>query len=364
MFGIRGNALPITNIRNYNMIDYIKILLINIDIKHLESKLEFETSYIEKTGELSIKKVAEYNFCKITIYETGLVFFTGSIHKFYNELKGIKAPKYKLEQKYRGFNGNQFTVNDIYEVKIHLEKLFDCKPYQMIFQNIEFGVNITPSFNPIQYLKGLLYHRNILFEFMYNGNFSQVPHQRYIIKIYNKSSQYKMCEYTLRIELKIIKSEELKKLEIETFADINELTLNKAKDLLLKRFDEVMHYDYTISKKDLSMHQKQSLKNYSNPRYWIVDLNPKHRDRHKKRLKEIILNNSDNLHQQLRQNIIKKCVIINRISEIPKCVIINSSNIELINTQKPLIKTGRTKLILFASFYLTTFDYKYKYLKL
>lgn len=319
------------------MIDYIKILLLNVDIERLLklSFLDFKFE-VSETGEYSTKKTAEYHFCKITIYDTGIVLFTGSIHKLWNSLNDIKAPNFKNIDTYKGFNGNQFTIDNIIEVRNHLENLFDCEPQQMIFQNIELGVNTTPGFNPKLYIKGLLYHKNKLFEYRYNGNLAQAMHQRLIFKIYNKSNQYGMSEFILRIELKIMKTEELKTIGVKTFADINEKTLDKAKQMLLDRFNEVMHYDYTINKKVLTKKQNQLLKSYSNPRYWINDLEPKHKDRHKKRLKEITLNHSENLHQQLGQNIIQKCVIINRLSESSKCVINNSSSIGLNITQIPI----------------------------
>ena len=69
-----------------------------------------------------------------------------------------------------------------------------------------------------------------------------------------------MNENTLRVELKILKTEFLKQTEIRTFENITVLTLNKAKGLLLKVFDEVVYYDYTIVKKNLTERQKQSLK--------------------------------------------------------------------------------------------------------
>lgn len=323
------------------MIDYIKILLLNVDIDRLLnlSFLDFKIEVSERTGELSTKRTAEYHFCKIIIYDTGLVLFTGSIHKLFNSLIQKKAPNYINAKIYKGFNGNQFTLQNIVEIKNHLEDLFECEPQQMIFQNIEIGVNTTPGFNPKLYIKGLLYHKNKLFEYRYNGNLAQAVHQRLIFKIYNKSNQYEMSEFTLRIELKITKTEELKKIGLRTFADINANTLEKAKQMLLNRFEEVMHYDYTINKKGLTKAQNQLLKNYSNPRYWIYDIEPKYRDRHKKRLKEITLKYSKNLHQQLRQNIIQKCVTINRLSESSKCVIINRSSIGLNITQSTSAKT-------------------------
>ena len=148
-----------------------------------------------------------------------------------------------------------------------------------------------------------------------------------------------MSEFVLRIELKIMKIEELKEIGLNTFADVNSITLDKAKQMLLRRLEEVMHYDYTINKKGLTTVQKQLLKSYSNPRYWINDLKPQHRHRHKKRLQQITLNYSENLHQQLRQDIIQKCVIINRLSESSKCVIINTSSIGLNITQSTSSKT-------------------------
>jgi len=325
------------------LIDYIKILLLNIDINRLLNieYLDFKTEVSEKTGVLSTKRVAIYHFCKITIYDSGIVLFTGSIHKLWNSLNDVKAPNYNHTYNYKGFNGNQFTLNNILEVRYHLEQLFNCTSCQMIFQNIEFGVNTTPNIDPYLFLKGLLYHRNKMFEYRYERNFAQVIHNRFIFKIYNKSHQYGMSEFTLRIELKIIKIEELKKTGIKTFVDIDEDTLRKTSKMLLERFDEVMYYDYTVNKKALTKREKQFIKNYCNPRYWINDLKPNHRDRHLKRLTEITYKYSENLHQQIRLDIIKKCVRINQLSEKAKCVIINSSSIGLNMLQSQYIKTNK-----------------------
>ena len=227
------------------MIDYVKILFNCIDVTRLYNLpfLDFTSIVNLKTGEESIKKTVNYHFCKITIYESGVVLFSGSIHKFYNSLKGVKAPNYKEQTQYKGFNGNQFNINNIYEVRTYLEKLFDCDSRQMTFQNIEFGVNTNPLFISQLFIRGLLYQKGKLFEYKYNGYYAQVEHQRYLLKIYNKSNQYKMVEETLRVELKIVKTEFLKQTGIRTFEDVTESTLNNATKLLLKTFDEVMYYD-------------------------------------------------------------------------------------------------------------------------
>jgi hypothetical protein len=311
--------------------DYIKILLKNLDINHLlnQSILEFKTEVSEKTGLISTKRIAEYHFCKVVIYDSGIVLFTGSIHKLWNSLNGIKAPNHREVKKYKGFNGNMLTIYDVFEVRNHLTKLFNCQPYQMIFQTIEVGVNTLPIFNPQHFIKGLLYHNGKPFEYRFNEHFAQAEHQRFNIKIYNKSNQYKMKNHVLRVELKIIKMEDIKCTGIKTFADINEHTLNKAKELLLKRFSEVVYYDYTIQKDSLTKRQKLTLKDYSNPRYWINELKPKNRDYNKNQLKYFIREYSSNLHKQTAENIVNQFGIINRVSDNYGFGIINHSSIGL-----------------------------------
>jgi hypothetical protein len=337
------------------MIDYTKIYLLNVDYsKVLQSNyLDFKSEVSLTTGEINENcKIAEYLHCKVVMKtnKDGKVHITfkGSIHKLWNELNNIKAPNYNPSKPYSGYNGNDFTINDIIEVRKHLELVLCCNASQMLFQNIEFGVNICVDFELKLFLKGLLYHRNKLFEFSHNGNNAQAEHYNFYFKIYNKSFQYGMNENVLRVELKFTKMVEVKDLNFKTFAEINQNVLDNAKDLLLKKFDEVVYYDYTIDKRKLSKFQLKEIKNYSNPRYWIEDLKPQHRHRHKDRLQQIIINHSNNLHQQIKNKIIEKCVIINRPIKSQKCVIINTSSIGLeitqTNTKKGVIKLDKAQL--------------------
>jgi hypothetical protein len=341
--------------------DYVYIELKNIDVEKLLSSktLDFKGEISKSTGEIDVSVLtAKYIFCTIEIKTTKpndkhpgrpikhYVTFTGSIHKMWNELNGIKAPNYNENKPYKGYNGNQFNINNILEVRRHLEKLFNCNSNQMVFHGIEFGVNTTLDFSPKLFVKGLLYHRNSEFQFTYHRNSALAEHQRWRFKIYSKSFQYEMEQYVLRIELKIIKMEDINcyfdnrgkinknYVGIKTFADVKESTLKKAKELLLKRFNEVVYYDNTINKKKLSGTNLKNIKNYSNQSYWINDLKSNHRDRPKNILKSIIIKNSDNLHLQIRNDIVKKCVINNHLFESSKCVIINPLTILLSATHK------------------------------
>ncbi|RZL69051.1 MAG: hypothetical protein EOO93_02680 [Pedobacter sp.] len=296
-------------------LDYVKLYLKNIDIPRLTRlpELDFKTSVSISTGLYSNNIEAEYYHCTIKIIASragtsSYVEFSGSIHKMWNAIQGIKAPYYRGNRNDKGFNGNIFTLNDFNNARIHLEYLFACKADQMIFQGVEFGVNINTPFAVNSYLQGLLYHRNIEFEFNYNKNYYVAKHNYFTLKLYNKSAQYKIDDKNIfRAEIKILKTEEikLKKVGMVTLGDINELTLKKALDMLIMRFDEVVYYDYTINPEQLKDKDKLYLNHYSNPRYWIYEVKPHHRDRPKKHLKTIIENHSENLSGQIRQLMIK-----------------------------------------------------------
>jgi hypothetical protein len=306
--------------------DYIKLFIISIDIDRLLglSFLDFKVEVSTSTGELREYKATNYHHCKIKVFDSGLVQFSGSIHKMWNSLNGIIAPKNEK----KGFNGNDFTTNDIYSMRDHLTTLFDCKPVQMVFRNVEFGVNVQTNFLLSLFLKGLLYHHSVIFEYKFKQSYYQCKHDRYIIKIYDKGNQYGMKDNTIRVEIKVTRMEEIKGLEIATFADITNSTLEKAYKHLLKRFDEVVYYDRSINKYQLTKLELIKIKDYSNQSYWM-DLDSRLRDRPKKKLNLIIEKYSDRLKEQIRNSLIKKCVIINQLSEKAKCVINNSSSILL-----------------------------------
>ncbi|MDO6605292.1 hypothetical protein [Arenibacter palladensis] len=323
------------------MIDYFKIEVLNPDLNYIENQsgLEFDSLLNHTTGEISGRKIAKHHFCKITIYESGAVYFSGSVHKLWNSLNGVKGPNQNNlgQNGRRGFNGNQFSLVEFYKIREYLESLFNCNASQMVIKNIEFGVNIKTLFDPDLYIKGLLYHIGVPFEFRYRGSYAQAVHQRFILKIYNKSKQYGLKDHTIRIELKVVKTLEISSTGITTLADIYPETMENAANLLLKRFDEVVHYDYTINKELLSKQQKRLIADYSNPRFWM-ELKSNFRSRHKKRLKEITLKYSKNIHAELGEEIAKKCSAINRTFEVEKCSAINHSSIGLNTLQKALLK--------------------------
>jgi hypothetical protein len=204
----------------------------------------------------------------------------------------------------------------------------------MIFQNIEYGINCKLYININLFIKGLLYHNGVYFDFRYKRSYGEVKHQRYRIKIYNKSKQYQMQENVIRLELSINKMEEIKEMRIKSFDNINTTTLNLLSKALLRRLEEVTHYDYTITKKELSKSNKSLINLYSDPNYWLHTLKPNQRYRQKKNLKKITDNHSDYTFDTIKKELVNKCSILNRLSKNDNCSIINYSYIELNTLQE------------------------------
>jgi hypothetical protein len=245
----------------------------------------------------------------------------------WNSLKGITAPS----NGDKGFNGNDLTLTDIYGIREHLKDLFSCDSDQLIFKNIEIGVNLVIPFAVILFTKGLLYHSGKQFEPQKNGFYWQCVHSNYILKAYDKGNQYGMSGNVLRLEIKVTRMAELAAVGLKTFADVNTSTLENGYKHLLSHYDQIVHYDRTIDKKRLTRLETIAIKDYSNSIYWM-DMDSRKRDRHKKKLAVLVKDYSENLKAQIRSLIVQKCVIINRLSVKAKCVINTRSSISLIIT--------------------------------
>lgn len=317
------------------MIDFVKILIENPNTTFLKqtNQLEFKVEVSEKTGEISNKRIAEYHFCKIFIYPNGIVKFQGSLHKMYNSLNGILAPNHNKHFN-KGYNGNLFTYKQIKFCIQHISKLLNANPYQLRFQNIEFGINTELCFNPQTFISGLLIQRNKVFELKHSQRFAQAIHNRYYLKIYNKGKQYKLAKNTLRVEVKIIKSEHLKQIGIINAENINEKTLYRAFKLLLRHFNEIVYFDHTINIKRLKTRERNTLYKYQVNNYWL-GLKSNKRDTPKKKLQYLIDNHSENLKKQIEDNMIKqfKRVMINHSSIELTTTLNNSTNTMVINNR-------------------------------
>lgn len=151
-------------------------------------------------------------------------------------------------------------------------------------QNIEVGVNIQPAFSVEKVLSNLIIHNMQPFKSIsvVKGDYRKAHHDRYNVKIYNKALQFGLQKQILRFELQFKKMADLKREGVEYLSDL--LSLDKLKTLLnrlIKAWDEVILFDWTIKKENLSKTLRDKYYKWQIQNVWL-DLNKNVRYKWKK----------------------------------------------------------------------------------
>lgn len=235
------------------------------------------------------RRIAHFNGLKFTIYDTGLTFIEGSLHVYWNN----------GEHNFNDFSEDDFktVLNEICE-KFNLSKRF------MKINQLEIGVNIKPPIETERVLRGLFSHGKKVFKDVFcgdEGNYRQCEHNQYYVKVYDKRLHYQKKGFPLefdilRIEIKYRGIERLKRFGIVTMLDLEQKGLKRFKKVLKKEFDDILYFDDTITSRS-----NQVLK-YSNPNYWKDYYKTDRQSaysKHKGKLKEMILKDSQNIKGQI-----------------------------------------------------------------
>lgn len=289
------------------MIDFIKVYcyIQDIDAFLKISNLNF-IKKVNNDAEIILNEANE-NGLKFKLFNSGRLEVSGSIHKYYNHLQNIKgANQNSIDRIQKGFNGNDYNFKEIeYSLK-YIEKTYSLPLKTLLIENIEFGLNIKHSFDTSKILNGLMLHKGQKFKEPLMSSYRQCEHNRYKLKIYDKSLQYGLKENVIRIEIKYVKMIDLKTINI---INLNDLISYKAMYNLFKKlmfeFDKIIFYDYTIDKERLTPFELQKTIEYSNTLYW-TSLKANRRDKPKKHLDRLILKNSKNIKTQLEDLCIAK----------------------------------------------------------
>jgi len=299
--------------------DYLKLSTTDFDHKALlrHPSLNFsgwtdlETSEIHSNKYGNKKYVSYLKNLKIVVYENSCGKFTlcvlGSIHKFFNNGK---------------HNFNDYFLKDIIITIDKLGKLLFFNAENCRIHNIEIGFNISPMVKTKTILKGLLSHKNVRFKSysIPGAELFEVIHNNYIIKVYDKAKQYRSMGYDLpddiiRIELKYKKMADLitllnsKKIINRDFIVLSDLknisVLVAFGELVIKIWNEILFYDFTINKKFLSESIQRKLDVWQNINQW-ESFNKQKRLKQKKILKEVIKKHSQQLQLQISNLINEK----------------------------------------------------------
>jgi hypothetical protein len=272
--------------------DGFKILLLN-SLHILEySSFEEISNHCDNDGKLhktiyKYKGVSFYHF-----YESDTILLYVSFHKFWND--GIH-------------NYNNFTYLNFLDSVNGFLKTFSISPYNCELKNVEYGVNLEMKYNVNNLLDCLLFHENKTPLKPLKTDF-RFKHQRYQLKVYNKSENYKnICDSDniLRIEVKNERMIQLNKNGIYNLNDLlNTECLPFFNKQLLTHWNNILMYDFTINTKALKIRDLVALKDFQNPLYW-QSLKPNQRHRPKQRLKQIIKDNSEQIQQYISDEIIR-----------------------------------------------------------
>ncbi len=304
-------------------IDFVKLQYTDKNYDLPTDKTDFIITVNNETGETDNKKEGEYFGMQIIKYPSGRIIVKGSIHKFFNRTD---------------FNGNDFDLQNFSSALQNLETELRLKPGYCRLENIEIGVNIELPFDPNKILQNLLFHRSVEFNKTISGSFYyQSAKTEYIIKIYNKTAQYEkklkkiapkpniknkqeqkeinflkttiekqLKPNILRFEIKFLKMNILNDLGIMHLPDVLKPEIIKPlKKLLLKEFHEVYFYDYTMDEAKMKPLERNKLKDYRNPNYWI-NLSKKDKYYHKNRFAGMTLKYSQNLKGKVSELIKQK----------------------------------------------------------
>lgn len=274
------------------MVDFVKAVIPPVDVLPLlkNNYLEFKQLVNTKTGELSDKKIAEYNNLKFTIYSNGYAEMTGSLHKFFNG--GLH-------------NANDFSLLDLIIVVNEIRRLFRIDLMACKLSNIELGVNVWLMPKACKILNYLIMHKGVKFKDvrLSDGNFKQADHAQYFVKIYDKGKQYRkqFPEFEnelLRFELKFVKMKKLNELGVFRLQDLfDNDKLAKVTEMILTAWNEVLLIDTTIEKERLNSYCKNvKLNQWQNPNYWL-ELSKQRRTEQRKKYNSILEAYSNTIHK-------------------------------------------------------------------
>ena len=275
------------------MIDFVKIQTTHVDQEQLASRLEFYRPTSDQTDVGKAYREKEHLYSTITLHDDGRTVFSGSLHKLWNAMHGVKAPNHDPDKPDKGYNGNQFPLEGINQSIAYLKYLFNCPLDKMTVYVLEVGINAEINTNPKKFIKGLVYHRHETFE---RRRHEHTPGGTGYIPGYQQSTNSMRSTHATRTQYH---RSELNKSE-STIACCSRGPV-KSYNLLVSRFDEVIYYDYTLNQENCAEREIRQLERYSNPHYWINELSKQQRHYHKNRLWAFIEEYSLNLHAQIKE---------------------------------------------------------------
>lgn len=240
------------------MIDYAKIAIKGENYANTllnNTELNWKIIINEKTGEIYKHEIKHKRCVEVCVYPSNLCTVSGSLHKLYED--GLH-------------NHSQFTFSKLNTTLKHYSDTFRIPLEEANLTQFEFGVNILMPYLPKMFLQKIVAYRHQLPSIDRYKNKKYLVHfenTEFEIKIYCKTSQYKLDEYVLRFEVKS-KAKRFVKYQFQNLNDLMKIeNYQLLENILLSIFDELIVFE-TLDTDLLTKQQRKVYDTISNPILW------------------------------------------------------------------------------------------------
>lgn len=275
-------------------------------LKH--PQLRFKHVSDAETKDQEGKAIANFGPMQFIELSESKWLISGSLHYLYNYLFN-KELHFKYASKYvKGFNGNDFGFLQMQHTVNLFSEIFSINPEDLKIKNLEFGFNLVSPV-PVEHITRYLFlHHGKEFKSIKTGDYQEVDHSKYALKVYHKGLQFGLDIRLLRIELKYKCIENLKKMGILSINDI--LDLQKIELLiadLIKEWEKTLLFDSTLNSlaHRMTPREQKLVSKYSNKTVWL-ELPVTARARPKARMRQLEKKYSVNLKQEVSKLIESK----------------------------------------------------------
>ncbi|MBK8282550.1 MAG: hypothetical protein IPK94_21020 [Saprospiraceae bacterium] len=211
-----------------------------------------------------------------------------------------------------GSNAKRLTWSLLQSELTNIEADLKISLFDWKIKNIEYGVNLVRDQPVLPFLsQSLLMHRRQQFGTLNSEKGEAIGFQsmgcQHQLKAYDKALQLKLPNPLMRIEDRVNRMQYLRGHRYMTLANLQEKSsAYSLKHNLLSTWDDALMIDPIIVQKAQGKHQAR-LKEYSNPRFWMMaaalpDRQKKFRY-HKEVLKDLQLKYDDCVHKEITEQI-------------------------------------------------------------
>lgn len=239
------------------MFDGIKILNAQADAEELTKNglLDWRLHVSQKSGEIE-SRTAEYRNLRITTKNKN-VQVRGSLHKYANS---------------GTHNADDFRRSRIVSTVQDLETSLGIGP-NSILNNLEFGVNVVTPFPVVDFLERLICHKGVPFttHTERGTTYCQCQHKQFVLKIYDKGTEFDLNTNLLRFEVKVLRMQYLrgKGAAVTSLADLtNPKFYPLLGEILLTHFTEIVFDEPGIDPGGMDRKQYDLLTFGRNPKNW------------------------------------------------------------------------------------------------